>query len=64
MSLSLKERFNYNFYFVIWINQGKMINFVSPRIVDIDDTKAVINVPLNIKTKSSKVFVYRVHGNC
>ena len=35
-----------------------MINFVSPRIVDIDDTKAVINVPLNIKTRNHVKSMY------
>ena len=39
MSLSLKERFNYNFYLWLFgLTKVRMINFVSPRIVDIDDT--------------------------
>ena len=48
MPLSLKERFNYNLYLWLFgLTKVRMINFVSPRIVDIDDTKAVINVHIN-----------------
>ena len=59
MSLSLKERFNYNFYLWLFgLTKVRMINFVSPRIVDIDNTKAVINMPLNIKTRNHVKSMY------
>ena len=59
MSLSLKERFNYNLYLWLFgLTKVRMINFVSPRIIDIDDTKAVINVPLNIKTRNHVKSMY------
>ena len=59
MSLSLKERFSYNFFLWLFgLTKVRMINFVSPRIVDIDDTKAVINVPLNIKTRNHVKSLY------
>ena len=59
MPLSLKERFNYNLYLWLFgLTKVRMINFISPRIIDIDDTKAVINVPLNIKTRNHVKSMY------
>ena len=59
MILSFKERFQYNFsLWIFGLIKVRMINFCSPRIIEADDEKTILKMPLNVKTRNHVKSMY------
>ena len=59
MTLSFKERFQYNFsLWIFGLIKVRMINFCSPRIIEADDEKTILKMPLNVKTRNHVKSMY------
>ena len=53
MSLSVKDRFKYNFFlWVFGLPKVRMIGYCRPRVINVSDNEVVLSIPLNRKTRN------------
>ena len=53
MSLSVKDRFKYNFFlWVFGLTKVRMIGYCRPRVINVSDTEVVLSIPLNRRTRN------------
>jgi len=53
MSLSVKDRFKYNFFlWVFSLTKVRMIGYCRPRVINVSDTEVVLSIPLNRRTRN------------
>ena len=53
MSLSVKDRFKYNFFLCVFgLTKVRMIGYCRPRVVNVCDTEVVLSIPLNRRTRN------------